>query len=113
MVRPFLTYMLYCLLYAHYTEKLSPQPQVRVALGLLNVKPLPSKPPENSMVVLKRYKKLFRSVTTLTPLSSNTWSDGFDSLSKSILYDNPEQPPEVTLTRMKKSSAILPDCLTS
>jgi hypothetical protein len=54
------------------TAKLSPQPQVRVAFGLLNEKPLPSRPPENSSVVLNRYRKLLRSVTTFTPLFSKT-----------------------------------------
>ena len=34
-----------------YSEKLSPQPQVRCALGLLNTNPLPFKPPEYSRVV--------------------------------------------------------------
>ena len=37
-----------------YTAKLSPQPQVRVALGLLNAKPLPFKPPLYSNVVPSR-----------------------------------------------------------
>ena len=37
-----------------YTAKLSPQPHSREALGLLKLKPLPSKPPLNSNVELCR-----------------------------------------------------------
>ncbi len=36
------------------TVKLSPQPQVRAALGLLKKNPLPFRPPENSRVELHR-----------------------------------------------------------
>ncbi len=37
-----------------YTEKLSPQPQVREALGLMNWKPLPLRPSEKSSSVPNR-----------------------------------------------------------
>lgn len=38
----------------NYREKLSPQPQVLLALGLLKIKPLPFSPPEYSRVVPTR-----------------------------------------------------------
>ena len=81
--------MMICLLLdLSYTAKLSPQPHVRAALGLLNWNPFPFSPPENSSVVSARYKKLFRSVTTLMPLSSKTWSFSWLWLSKSIWWPN-------------------------
>ena len=75
----------YVLYNNNYTAKLSPQPQLRLALGLLKWNPLPFSPSEKSSVVSQRYKKLFRSVTSLTPWSSKTWSRGCASLSKSSL----------------------------
>jgi hypothetical protein len=39
-----------------YTAKLSPQPQVLEALGLLKTKPLPFNPPEYSKIVPIKYK---------------------------------------------------------
>src|SRR6202000_2485558 len=41
------------------------------------------------------------STTTLTPLSSKTWSPSFSTVSKSNLYSRPEQPPLLTPTRTK------------
>jgi hypothetical protein len=38
----------------HQIEKLSPHPQVRLALGLMNWKPLPLRPPLKSRVVPSR-----------------------------------------------------------
>jgi hypothetical protein len=51
-----------------YKEKLSPQPQVLCAFGLLNTKPFPFNPPEYSKVVPARYKKLFFSTIILISL---------------------------------------------
>src|SRR5689334_987552 len=76
-----------------YTEKLSPQPQVRLALGLLKAKPLPFNPSLKSSSVPARYKNDFISKAMRMPLSSKNWSPFFSSLSKSRLYDNPEHPP--------------------
>jgi len=67
----------------NYNEKLSPQPQVLLALGLLNINPFPFKPPENSKVVPTKYKKLFLSTTILTSLSSKILSFSCCLLSKS------------------------------
>ena len=48
-------------------EKLSPQPQVREALGLLKAKPLPLRPPLYSKTVPAKYKKLFLLTAILMP----------------------------------------------
>ena len=55
-------------------EKLSPQPQVREAFGLLNTNPFPFKPPENSKMVPAKYKNDFFSTAIFTLLSSKTLS---------------------------------------
>jgi predicted SnoaL-like aldol condensation-catalyzing enzyme len=84
-----------------YTEKLSPQPQVRLALGLWKLKPLPLRPSLKSSSVPARYRNDFISNAIRTPWSSKNWSPFFSSLSKSRLYDKPEQPPPCTDTRRK------------
>src|SRR4051812_21970296 len=53
-----------------YALKLDPQPQLLVALGFLNTKPLPMTSSRKSISVPLRYRWLFMSITTLTPLDS-------------------------------------------
>src|SRR5690606_20860340 len=96
-----------------YREKLSPQPQVRLALGLLNTKPAPLRPPEYSRVVPIRYRKLFLSTIILTPLSSNILSSSCWDLSNFKSYDNPEQPPLLTPTLIKSVAELKPSSFIS
>src|SRR5438046_2378619 len=70
----------------HYAWKDSPQPQVLLTLGLLNLNPEPVRASTQSISVPSRYMELPRSTKTLKPPISRTSSPLFSCFSNPMWY---------------------------
>src|SRR4026207_1861232 len=81
-----------------YTAKLVPQPQVLLALGFLNVKPLLFKPFIQSTSMPARYNSCALFIIHEIPSISNSRSFAA-LLSNPKIYVMPEQPPPFTPKR--------------
>ena len=80
-------------------EKLVPQPQDEVALGLSIVNLAPISASLKSIMAPAKKPNEIGSITTLAPFLSNTVSSSDSISSYFISYWKPEQPPPSTATR--------------
>src|SRR5215471_13624677 len=82
-----------------HTEKLVPQPQDAVAIGLLIRKEEPIRSSTKSISAPVMYCTEIGSTSTVAPSRASTRSSSAWVVTQSNLYWNPEQPPPATLTR--------------
>src|SRR5262245_21631567 len=75
-------------------EKLVPQPQEAVALGLWTLKDWPIRSSTKSISEPPKYSSETGSISTRAPARSITRSSGSGWPTRSNLYWNPEQPPD-------------------
>src|SRR3990172_3230733 len=90
-----------------YTEKLVPQPQDAVTLGLLSLNWAPIKSSTKSSSAPCTKPSEMGSTTTRAPSRSTRKSSGAVSVTRSKRYWKPEQPPPSTLTRNSAGAASL------